>query len=244
MKPFLDDTLPLYYQILNDLLSKLKSGELPPNSMLPAELDLAKDYGVSRNTIRHAISLLTNDGYLVRIPGKGTFVLDRRQDLSPIQWVVSSVDEMLQWTKQTRIDYGPAELLEKIPSIVIRDLELNTWNRVWFFRGKKYRNNRHVSNIETYLPYEIGAQINHEERGHKTMFLYIEEKLGIDITRIDQHMTIESYTRKDHEEYKEGTRHEVVIKRIFYSKHQPIELSFNYHPIDSFSLFYCISKLR
>ena len=245
MESFTDNPLPLYFQILNDLRNKLKSGELPPNSMIPPEVILAEEYGVSRNTIRHAIGLLAKDGHLMRIPGKGTFVLDRRLDSTRIQWVLSSVEDMLQMTRQTRIDYGPPELLERVPAFVMRDLKLSTWNKAWLFRGLKYRNKELVSHLQTYLPYEIGAQIDQGERGQKTIFLYMEEKLGIDVTQIDQYMTIEPCTREDHEKLNnQACDYKVVIKRIFFSEDQPVELSFNHHPGDSFSLFYRMFKTR
>ena len=54
----------LYLQIKDDLLKKIKSGEYKQNETIPTELDLAKQYQVSRPTIRHAIQLLVDLGYL------------------------------------------------------------------------------------------------------------------------------------------------------------------------------------
>ena len=61
--------------------------------MLTPEIELAREYEVSRNTLRHAISLLVKDGYLMRIRGKGTFVLDPREGLPWVQWVVPSIED-------------------------------------------------------------------------------------------------------------------------------------------------------
>jgi DNA-binding GntR family transcriptional regulator len=133
--------------------------------------------------------------------------------------------------------------LERAPPFVMRDLKLSTWNKVWLFGGIKYRNKELVSHLQTYVPYEIGAQINQEERGQKTIFLYMEEKLGIYITQIDQYMTIEPCAREDHEKLRNQTcDYKVVIKRIFFSDEQPVELSLNHHAVDSFSLFYRMLK--
>ncbi len=66
--------VPLYYQVKEKILGMIKSGELPPRSRLPAELELAKANGISPMTVRQAYTALVNEGVLYRRHGKGTFV--------------------------------------------------------------------------------------------------------------------------------------------------------------------------
>jgi GntR family transcriptional regulator len=240
-----DSPLPLYFRVVTDLLNKLRSGELPPNSMITPEVDLAKQYGVSRNTVRHAISLLAKDGYLVRIPGKGTFVMNRREDLTRDQWVMSSIEDMLEITKQTRVEFGPMEILTKPPEFVLKDLRLKDWNKVCLFQGTKYRSDEPLSFLQVYLPYEIGVQVDEIERGERTVLLYIEEKLGVDITQVDQHMTVQSWSREDKPSFKMRVGDpKIVIKRVYFHEDQPVEVSLNHYPGNRFSLFYRILKGR
>jgi DNA-binding GntR family transcriptional regulator len=241
--PDLSERLPLYYRVVNDLLSKIKSGELPENSMLTPEIELAREYGVSRNTIRHAISLLARDNYVMRIPGKGTFVLNPLDNLTRSQWAVSSIEDMLEDTKQTKVDFQAMELLEKSPAFVIKDLELKTWNKVCLFNGKKYRNRQLVSYLQVYLPYEIGIQIDQKERGQRTHFLYMEEKLNIVISKVHQYMKIESCSKEDCKQLKcKIGDPKVVIKRIYFAEDHPVELSINHYQSEHFSLFQQINR--
>lgn len=53
----------------------MADGELPPGARLPSELDLARQFGVSRQTMRAALAALVRDGRLDRKPGRGTVVL-------------------------------------------------------------------------------------------------------------------------------------------------------------------------
>lgn len=55
-------------------MDKIQSGEWPVGYMLPTELELCDQFHVSRPSVRTALLSLVNDGYLVRIKGKGTFV--------------------------------------------------------------------------------------------------------------------------------------------------------------------------
>lgn len=243
MKLTRDNALPLYYQLCNDFLEKIKSGNFAPNSMLPPEIDLAQTYGISRNTVRHAISLLVKDGYVKRIPGKGTFFLDQRGDLTRDQWVVSSIEDMLELTKQTRVDFEPMKVLDDPPASVMKDLELKKWNKVCLFDGIKYRNKDAVSYLQVYLPYEIGVQIKNEERGHGTVFLYMEEKLGIEITRVDEYMTVEVWTSKDYRKLKSRVGDpKVIIKRIYYSEGKPVEIAVNHYRSNDFSVSHSVFK--
>lgn len=54
----------------------LASGELTPGDRLPAERRLAEAFGVSRNSVREAIRVLTNQGLIVSKVGSGTYVAD------------------------------------------------------------------------------------------------------------------------------------------------------------------------
>jgi GntR family transcriptional regulator len=65
-----------YQQIADRLRDQISAGELGPGERLPSEPDLVRDYDASRNTVRLAIALLTNQGLVVTRQGLGTFVLE------------------------------------------------------------------------------------------------------------------------------------------------------------------------
>ena len=66
--------LPLYYQVESDIKRRIDSGEWSKGAKLPSEPELAKEYDVSRATIRQAIANLVSAGFLTRRQGLGTFV--------------------------------------------------------------------------------------------------------------------------------------------------------------------------
>jgi GntR family transcriptional regulator len=68
---------PMYRQIAERLRWQIESGELQPGQQLPTELELQKDHGASRNTVRDAIKWLTTLGLVESRPGQGTFVVDK-----------------------------------------------------------------------------------------------------------------------------------------------------------------------
>jgi GntR family transcriptional regulator len=68
---------PVYINIRDDLRARLVAGEWAAGERLPAEADLAANYGVARMTIRQAIGVLASEGAVVRRQGVGTFAVDR-----------------------------------------------------------------------------------------------------------------------------------------------------------------------
>ena len=66
----------LYEQIVAQIEAHILSGELKPGDRLPAERDLAQQFGVSRTAVREAVNTLTQKGLVEVLPGRGTFVTD------------------------------------------------------------------------------------------------------------------------------------------------------------------------
>lgn len=66
--------VPLYSQLKNLIIEKIESGEYKEDSKIPSEQELCEQYNISRPTVRQAINELTNNGYLYKEKGKGTFV--------------------------------------------------------------------------------------------------------------------------------------------------------------------------
>lgn len=69
-----------YYIVMEAIKEQIDKGILKPKEKLPSENQLSEKYGISRHTIRKAIGILENEGYVVAEHGKGTFVADRRKE--------------------------------------------------------------------------------------------------------------------------------------------------------------------
>ncbi|MFD2420035.1 winged helix-turn-helix domain-containing protein [Amycolatopsis pigmentata] len=67
----------LYQKMAEHLAQRIAAGDLPPNTPLPAERRLAKSYGVSLGTARHATRILRSRGLVVTLRCKGTFIAQR-----------------------------------------------------------------------------------------------------------------------------------------------------------------------
>lgn len=64
----------LYQQVVQQIESSILKGDLKPGAQLPAERDLALQFGVSRTVVREAIKTLSEKGLVEASSGRGTFV--------------------------------------------------------------------------------------------------------------------------------------------------------------------------
>jgi GntR family transcriptional regulator len=73
--------IPLYRQLADILLNKIRSGEYLSGSKIPSENSLSTSYGIGRPTARQATELLVRKRILVRKRGSGTFVCKDQKEV-------------------------------------------------------------------------------------------------------------------------------------------------------------------
>jgi GntR family transcriptional regulator len=70
--------LPLHQQLKAAIEERIASGEWLPGTQVPSERELCEQYGISRITVRQALTALVMEGRLIRTQGRGTFVASPR----------------------------------------------------------------------------------------------------------------------------------------------------------------------
>src|SRR5262245_37327589 len=65
---------PRYLQVREQLAERIQSGAWAPGQLIPSELDIAREFGVSQGTARMAVAALAAENVVVRRQGLGTYV--------------------------------------------------------------------------------------------------------------------------------------------------------------------------
>ncbi|MFS0824443.1 GntR family transcriptional regulator [Bacillus sp. 1P02SD] len=78
--------LPLYYQLMEKLVKKIEDNTWPEHHKLPSERELCEQYQMSRTTVRKAMELLEQNGYITTKHGKGSFVSPMVYDQSLVNF--------------------------------------------------------------------------------------------------------------------------------------------------------------
>ena len=72
---------PIYEQITDQIKSMIISGELKEHDILPSVRSLSKELKISALTAKKAYDVLENEGFLITVHGKGSFVASTNQEL-------------------------------------------------------------------------------------------------------------------------------------------------------------------
>lgn len=67
---------PLYLQVKDSFVQRLVGGSWQPGQMIPSEIELAREMGVSQGTVRKALDAMTAENLLLRRQGRGTYVAE------------------------------------------------------------------------------------------------------------------------------------------------------------------------
>ncbi len=109
-----------YFQIEQDIINAIKSGELKPGDKVDSESVLKKKYNVSAITIRKAFTDLINEGYLIGVQGVGTFVAKKHMIRGLTS--ISFSDELLQ--QGYEIDMQVDKIEEVVNAGIAEKLEI------------------------------------------------------------------------------------------------------------------------
>lgn len=113
---------PLYHRAFGLLYQRIAEGTYAPGDQLPTEDELASEFGVSRATVRQAVSELVKRALVVRQQGRGTFVSRHVPEAQPR--FVSSLADLIIETKRTGVKSVSMRHREAVPPAIARRLGL------------------------------------------------------------------------------------------------------------------------
>lgn len=73
--------VPIYEQIMDQIKTLIRDGELKENDVLPSVRSLSKDLKISALTVKKAYDNLESEGFTVTVHGKGTYVAAANPEL-------------------------------------------------------------------------------------------------------------------------------------------------------------------
>jgi GntR family transcriptional regulator of arabinose operon len=104
---------PIYQQILNEIRDRISSGKWSAGIQIPTEAELENELQVSRVTIRQALSAAVEEGLIIRMPGKGTFVSGTPKALTKTEKFIGYVVPHLSSNFNVQILLGVESVLKE-----------------------------------------------------------------------------------------------------------------------------------
>lgn len=216
--------IPAYRQLYSELKSDIKNGKYPPGVFLPTESELEQIFGVSRTTVRRAISMLTLEGYLSVKQGRGTQVLE----VSTAQQL-NTITSFTETMKRRGYDVTTQGLcLEQIPAPQhIRDIfSLKEGELVHHLQRVQCADGQPICIMENYLPISMFPDL--ELRGNTFVSLYehLEEHYGLVLKEASETITAIPASFTESQILRVPTNTPLLLStRVTYSDHGPIDYS-------------------
>jgi len=225
--PLIRGAIPLYRQLANVIRAMAR--ERGGGEMAFTEQQLCGRFGVSRTTVRQALQELAADGLVVRLQGKGTTLIPRKEGEARPLWIFGTLEDMIAYGHETAyklIDHGSAAP----PHDVAELLQLPPDSPAYRFVGTRSSNGLPFAVLETWLPYPIGVQVLPHLGGNSPITVLVDDKLGIHVAAVEQSFSAAPAPAalRDLIEVKRG-RPVLVIRRLYFDAGgTPVGLSINY----------------
>ena len=174
--------VPLYYQLKQYLIGQIRSGKLKVGDMLPTEFELCEKFGVSRPTVRQAMSEMVAEGYLYRHKGKGTFVSKPKLEGRFFQKLQSYNVEM------TQKGLEPATEVLNLKTVMANDevcvnLGLPEDSLCILLERLRFADGEPMVYLETFVPYERFKSLLQVDFSTLNLYQELEERFHIKIYR-------------------------------------------------------------
>lgn len=184
-----------FYDIYLDLRFKIEKFEYTTGSLLPSEKVLSEFYGVSRETIRKALALLLENGYIQKKQGKGSIVLDIQRFNFPVSGLTSfkELQEAQNIQNETIVLKNKRE---KIPEFLADTLNLpDDQDVIALVRLRKISGEVTILDKD-YLLADIVDSVP-SEAAEDSLYNYLEEQLGLNIAYAKKVFVVEPASPED-----------------------------------------------
>jgi GntR family transcriptional regulator len=230
-------TIPRYLRVYGSLKAQVEAGDFKTGDFLPAEQELQKLFNVSRTTVRRAVELLAQEGFLSIQQGRGTEVLDFKTT-QKLQYVTSFSETMRDkgFTVRSRdvtLDFITA------PRRIAADMRLDADARLVRIQRVILANGKPIAIMVNYLLPELVPGIEKRIGAMKSLYAFLESEYNVVIDAATDYISAKAASAVEAGKLEIPKQSPLlVMKRITYSCGRPIEVAVSHIVADRYE--YCV----
>jgi GntR family trehalose operon transcriptional repressor len=225
-----------YLMIYQEISQQIERGEWAPGVQLPSENELAERYETSRETIRKALTLLAQRGFIQKIRGKGSIVLDLAKFDFPVSGLVSFKELALKSGKSWKTEVHELDVVTP-DHFLQQQLKVEKEDRVWKVTRVREMNGEKIILDKDFFNQQYVTELTYEIC-ENSVYEYIENELGLNISFAKKEIVVEQPTEEDRALLSlDGFHNVVVVKNHVYlddasllqyteSRHRPDKFRF------------------
>lgn len=222
-------------KIYEELAKKIDNKVWAVHDMLPSENELAESFETSRETVRKALNLLSQNGYIQKIQGKGSMILDVHKFSLPVSGIVSFKELADNLNLRSKTIVESIGYVEK-GHAVYNQLDINN-QPIWGTKRVREISGERIILDKDYFSEEYVPLLT-KEICQNSIYEYIENELGLSIGFAHKEIVVEEVSEEDESLLDvQGYNVIVVIKSLVYlddaslfqyteSRHRPDKFRF------------------
>ncbi len=248
LTPTLPDTIdkskpiPLYYQIADDIKRRIADKELKPGDKLPTEQWLIEAYGVSRITVRRALSELIADGTVERTRGHGPVVAQPKLNRQVLR--LTGLHEEMSKAGLAPTSKINAVVRKPAQGVVARQLGLDDGATVLSFRRLRLADGQPIATQVCYLPDALCPGFDPKRLERDSLYRILEQDYGLVIDYANQTVGVKVPGKRLVEELQLGECVGLLqMSRTTYLKsRQAVEYTQIYYVPGRYEIFMCLYR--
>ncbi|WP_234031426.1 GntR family transcriptional regulator [Lentibacillus cibarius] len=214
--------VPLYLQLMEELIKKIDNREFQVNEKLPSERELCDLYDMSRITVRQTLQELEREGYIYKAHGKGTFVASQSYHQNLIN-LYSFTEEMKSLGKRpvTKVlSFREIEIEERIAT----KMNLEPLDEVFQVVRLRIADNVPLMYETSYLPKKNFPKLTEQDLKERPMYDVFNEDYQIVVTKATERFSATNVRKEEAKQLQmEENQPAMLVKRYAYYNHNLIE---------------------
>lgn len=173
--------VPLYFQLMEELIKKIENEIYSEHEQLPSERELCTIYDLSRITVRQALQDLEREGYIYKLKGKGTFVASKsyNQQLSTLYSFTNEMEKLGKTPTSKVLKFQIITVDERLA----QKMEIEALEDVYEVVRLRYADDEPLMYETSYLPCKIFPNLTEEHLTQKPMYHIFQKDYQIGVTK-------------------------------------------------------------
>ena len=191
-----DDRIPRYHRLRDQLAARIAALEWQPHDPLPTEQELALAYGLAVGTVRKAVDLLEREGLVERFQGRGTFVRRATFDRSLFRFFRFQSPTGERHVPESRI---LERVVMRAPKAVVAKFSLKAGAKAIRLVRLRLIHDEPIVAEQIWLPYEPFAALADcpIDAFGPLLYPFYEQCCARVVARADERLTIDTANEED-----------------------------------------------
>jgi GntR family transcriptional regulator len=220
--PGMATRLPQYLRVYEVLRRRIEDHEYPVGSFLPPEPQLGRLLAVSRTTVRKAVEMLIDDGFLVVRRGRGTEILDFRA-IQRLHFVTSFSETLREQGfevgyRDVRVGFAAAS-----PALAPA-LDVPAGTRLVHVHRLALANGKPIALMDNHLIPELAPGIEQKVEKIQSLYAFLESEYGLSIEAATDYISARAASREEGRTLGITPGSSLLlVKRITFARGRPVE---------------------